>query len=135
MTSVNIRGRLVRSRDVVTTVIHARPDGFALQAASLGLMTGTFSPGARGRHDGAAGIMTGDRGYGVNRMTGAIAYAAGPVQQYGAAAAPVLAPTSARVGFGAMSSGQPGLPNTGAQTGSSTLARLSAYQMSNGLGS
>lgn len=127
-------GRVVKSRDVIVTALRGMPDAFAVQAQSLGAMVNTFSPGARGRHNGSAGAFTGDRGFGVNRWAGAFPYQSGPVQQYGAAIAPVLSPPSARVGFGAMPSGQPGMPSSGQQAGDNAVAWLSTFQMRGGMG-
>jgi hypothetical protein len=127
-------GRLVKTRDQIVSVLRGAPDAFAIQAASLGGMTNTMSPGSRGRHDGHAGFFSGDRGFGVNRWAGAFPYQSGPVQQYAQLPAPVLSPISARVGLGAMSSGQPGLPQSGMSTGDAAVAWISAYQHSGGMG-
>ncbi len=94
-------------------------------AASMAIATNTFSPMAVGRHtSGTDKGFTGDRGSGVNRMTGRT----GPLQFWtGAAQAikPVETPKSRRLGAGAMPSGQPGLPSTGQDaTGVGTLAYL-----------
>lgn len=127
-------GRLIKSRDQIVTMIRGMPDAFAVQAQSLGAIVGTFSPASIGRHDGHAGGFTGDRGFGVNRWAGAFPYQSGPVQQYNRLPDPVLNPISSRTGFGAMSSGQPGLPQSGQLNGDTAVAWLSAFQMRGGMG-
>lgn len=91
----------------------ADPDAWSLQAASLGLVTAPFSPAARGTHYGGTSY-TGLAGYGVLRWAGAGNV---PVQRFGGPIAPIAAPDSQRLGFGAGPGGQPGLPSTGDQTG------------------
>lgn len=105
----------VRTVAVATTV----PDAWGVQAASLGLVTNTYSPASAGRHGprpGAAGF-TGDPGFGVNRWSGAGSDQVVVQPLMGPAIAPVTDPESQRLGFGAGVSGQPGLPSTGDQTG------------------
>lgn len=116
--------RVIRSNVRVTTAVVNDPDQFAIQAASLGVMTNTLSPGSVGVHSpGASRVgFVGDRGYGVNRWAGRTTY---PLQHYGGATAPVADPTAQRLGLGAGVAGQPGLPNTGDQTaGLSSIAWL-----------
>ncbi len=110
---MRLRRRVVPGNDRVTTAIVYQPDAFSLQAASLGAMTNTFSPGSRG---GAAapGFIAGLPGFGVNRASGESPY---EMQRYREVAQPVRDPDSQRLGAGAMPSGQPGLPSTGDQTG------------------
>jgi len=108
------RRRVIPGTGQTTLALIFGPDRQSVQAASLGMATNTFSPMSSGVHSpgGNNRGFTGDRGYGVNRMGGK----SGPLQLfYGMAAAvnPVKAPRSARLGAGAMVSGQPGLPNTG----------------------
>jgi hypothetical protein len=103
--------RTVPGNTRVVTAVVADPDRWAIQAASLGLATGTFSPMSAGRHtSGTARGYTGDRGFGVNRWSGRTTY---PLQAFRTAVGPVADPRSKRVGAGAMASGQPGLPSTG----------------------
>lgn len=104
----------VRVVPAITTV----PDPYGVQAASLGLITNTFSPASSGliggsKHPGPAGSQ-GLSGVGVNRWAGADPR---PVQSFIGAAAPVADPKAQRLGFGSGVSGQPGLPSTGDQTG------------------
>ena len=113
----------------VTTAIYTVPDAWGVQAASLGLMTNPFSPGANGVHGPTPGSpgssprgWMGDRGFGVNRWAGRTSY---PLQTFGQAVVPVAQPSARRLGIGAGTAGQPGLPNTGQQTGGlSSLAWL-----------
>jgi hypothetical protein len=98
------------------------PDAHAERIASLGAMTNTFSPGARGIHawpDRAPTGYTGDPGYGVNRWSGRTQFG---LQNFRGALymTPQGNPKSNRLGAGAGVSGQPGLPNTGTQTGAAT---------------
>jgi hypothetical protein len=106
------RNRTVRGNARVTTGIGTVPDQFAVQAASLGAMTNTFSPGAAGVHSPGASARgwMGDRGYGVNRFGGELPYA---VQNLTGPIRPIQSPSAQRLGAGAMPSGQPGLPSTG----------------------
>lgn len=129
--------REVASRDVGVLGWLARPDAFARQAASLGLMTNTFSPGSAGVHGSSTQPrgFTGDRGYGVNRFAGALDYAAGSVQDLVRPVGPIRSPASQRVGLGAGVSGQPGFPNTGADAGGlASLAWLGYGQLNNRTG-
>jgi hypothetical protein len=117
--------RRIRGNTRVTTAVVTVPDAFSVQAASLGVMTNTYSPASRGRTDAAspAGYAPGHSGYGVNRWAGRTTY---PLQHYATAVRPVSDPVSMRLGLGAGVAGQPGLPNTGGQTGGlSSLAWLS----------
>lgn len=102
------------------------PDAFAVQAASLGMMTNTFSPASAGIHSPGASPrgFVGDRGFGVNRWSGRTTY---PFQQFSYPPSPIADPLAQRLGFGAGVAGQPGLPSTGDQTGGgrSSLAWLS----------
>lgn len=116
--------RTVRGNARKTAAVYAVPDRFGVQAASLGAMTNTFSPGSAGMHSPAATARgyTGLAGHGVNQWSGD----GPPLQSFGSPPAPVLDPLSKRVGFGAGPSGQPGMPSTGAATGGlSSLAWLS----------
>ena len=117
--------RKVPANTVVKRSVVARPDPYSIQAASLGVMTNTFSPGSAGIHSPGASArgFVGDRGYGTNRWAGRTTY---PYQTYGHAVVPVADPTAARLGIGAGVAGQPGLPSTGTQTGGlSSLAWMS----------
>jgi len=91
------------------------PDRFAIQMASLGLVTNTIAPSSVGMHSpGGSRIgFSGDRGYGVNRWAGRTPYEQGTLQNFAAPVRPVADPQSKRVGAGAMPSGGPGLPSTG----------------------
>jgi hypothetical protein len=118
-------GRKIRANTRVATSIVTDPDPFALQAASLGVMTNTFSPGAVGVHSPGASAkgFVGDRGYGVNRWSGRTTY---PLQHWAGAIKPIQDPTAQRLGLGAGVAGQPGLPSTGDQTaGLTSLAWMS----------
>jgi hypothetical protein len=129
----NARGRVIKSNDVVVTQVRGEPDPFALQTASLGWMTGTFSPGSAGVHTSGDGRgFSGDRGYGVNRWAGAMAYEAGSVQNLHAPVNPILDPLSPRVGLGAMTSGQPGLPQGGQDDGGLGALAYLGYGQLNG---
>lgn len=117
--------RTITARAVERRAVIGQPDRFALQIASLGVITNTLSPASAGIHGPTTQPrgFTGDRGYGVNRWAGRTSY---PYQRYGAAIVPIADPTAARLGIGAGVAGQPGLPNTGSQTsGLSSLAWLS----------
>lgn len=117
--------RTIRHRVSTATAQINHPDAFAIQAASLGLMTNTFAQGSVGVHSpgGSARGFVGDRGYGVNRWAGRTTY---PLQNFHYPPAPIADPMSQRLGLGAGVAGQPGLPNTGLQTGGlSSLAMLS----------
>lgn len=95
------------------------PDRWSKQAASLGVMTNTFSPAS----SGPGSRYVGDPGYGVSRWAGRTTY---PLQQWYGAARPVTNPQERLLGFGAGVSGQPGLPSTGQLTGGiSSLTWLS----------
>lgn len=102
------------------------PDRWSISiASSMAIATNTLSPMSAGRHtSGTTRGFSGDRGFGVNRMTGRT----GPLQFWtGAAAAikPIQTPKSRRLGAGAMPSGQPGLPSAGQDaSGFGTLAWL-----------
>lgn len=98
------------------TVLSTVPDPFSVQAASLGLVTDTYSPASAGVHSPGAGTrgFVGDPGYGVNRWAGA---GLSPLQHFAGLIAPIKAPAAQRLGAGAGPSGQPGLPSTGDLTG------------------
>lgn len=122
-------GRLIRGRSRVTTAVVCDPDAFAVQAASLGMMTAPFGQGSVGVHSPGASArgFTGDRGFGVNRWAGRTTY---PLQHYAGAIGPVADPTAQRLGIGAGVAGQPGMPNTGDQTGGlSAVAWMSYNQL------
>jgi len=120
------RRRVIPGNARVTTAVYAVPDQFAVQAASLGMATNTFSAAAAGVHQGGASPRgyVGDRGYGVNRWAGETTY---PLQTFGQAAVPVADPLSRRLGIGAMTSGQPGMPSTGSETGGLSSIRWLSY--------
>lgn len=129
-------GRIIPSRDVIIAVLRGQPDRMAIQAASLGAMTNTISPGSRGRHEGAPSFFQGTNGYGVNRYAGAWPYQSGAVQRIAQPVAPIAQPISARVGIGYGPGGQPGLPQAGQQGNLATLAWLSGSQLGQrGMGS
>ncbi len=110
-------GRVVRNNEhLVSVVVFGPGDPWSRQAASLGVMTNTFSPASKGTD------FTGDRGYGVNRWAGATSY---PLQTFGTAVVPVAVPGSVGVGLGAGVSGQPGLPSTGNPTLVNPLSAMS----------
>jgi len=118
--------RTIAGNSRVVTAVYAVPDQFAVQAASLGMVTNTFSEASAGIHSPGASArgFVGDRGYGVNRWAGRTTY---PLQTFGQAIVPVSDPSARRLGIGAMTSGQPGLPSTGDDnSGLLALARLSA---------
>lgn len=130
-------GRTIKGNTVYDRVMRFVPDAFAVQAASLGLMTSTISPGSAGRHSpGASAIgFVGDRGYGVNRWAGRTPYQQGAVQAIGQPIAPVGDPLSQRLGIGAMPAGQPGYPSTGTDAGGlSSLAYLGYAGINNRTG-
>lgn len=113
--------RVIRSNNRVATTVVTLPDQFAIQAASLGFATNTFSPASAGVHSPGSskkGPM-GDPGFGVNRWAGRLPLGM-QLQNFGGATAPVRQPSGPRVGLGAGVSGQPGLPSTGSTTGTST---------------
>lgn len=118
--------RTVRGNARKVTAVYTVPDPWSQQIASLGVMTNSFSPASAGIHrTGGASPrgFVGDAGYGVNRWAGRTTY---PLQHFSGAAAPVLDPMSQRLGFGAGTGGQPGLPSTGGATGGlSSIAWLS----------
>jgi hypothetical protein len=120
------RGQIIPSNGQVVTALVFTPDAHSLRlAGSMAIATNTFSPMAAGVHSPGASArgFVGDRGYGVNRMTGR----SDPVQFFAGAAAavrPVGDPRSRRLGVGAMVSGQPGLPSTGEQAGGGPLGWL-----------
>lgn len=129
--------REVASRDVGFLGWLGRPDRWARQIASLGLVTNTFSPASAGVHGSSTQPrgFSGDRGYGVNRFSGALDYAAGPVQDLISPITPIRTPASQRVGLGAGVSGQPGFPSTGQDAGGlSSLAWLGYGQLNNRTG-
>lgn len=128
--------RTVKGNARVTTAVYTVPDAWGVQAASLGMVTNTFSPASAGVHSsGSARGFIGDRGFGVNRWAGRTTY---PLQTFGASIVPVADPRSRRLGIGAMAAGQPGLPGTGANAMDPTLvtlARMSSSQVAKaGLG-
>lgn len=108
--------RCVPGNARVTTALVFLPDAWSMQAASLGAVTNTYSPAAAGVHSPGAGTrgFVGDRGYGVNRASGA---GLEPIQRFAGLAAPVITPKSQRLGAGAGVAGQPGLPSTGDLSG------------------
>lgn len=110
-------GRRIPGNARVTTALVYDPDPFSVQAASLGLVTSTYSPASAGVHSPGAGTrgFVGDPGFGVNRSAGA---GGAPMQHFRGAIAPIALPDSQRLGLGAGVSGQPGLPSTGDLTGS-----------------
>lgn len=124
-------GRVIRSNDRVETRLVGAPDPMSVQIASLGYVTNTFSPASAGIHSGGQPRgFTGDRGFGVNRFAGALDHAIGPIQHYGGLTNPLHNPLAQRVGLGAMTSGQPGFPNSSpAPQDVSTLAYLGYGQM------
>jgi hypothetical protein len=111
---------------VMTVLVHV-PDRWGIQAASLGVMTNTFSPASRGVHDAASpiGYIRGLLGHGVNRGAGRTP----PMQHFGGAYAPAVNPKDKRLGIGAGVSGQPGLPSTGTMGGVASLGWLSLGQV------
>lgn len=130
-------GRTIRGNAVFDRVVRFVPDAFAVQAASLGLMTQTISPGSAGVHSPGASRLgfVGDRGYGVNRWAGRTPYQQGAVQAIGQPIAPVGDPLSQRLGIGAMPAGQPGYPSTGMDAGGlSSLAYLGYAGLNNRTG-
>lgn len=128
-------GRVIRNNSQpVLAVIHP-PDAMSVQlATAMAVATLPFSPMAAGVHtSGTARGFSGDPGYGVNRWAGRTPYA---VQNFAGAGNPVrgVNARSKRLGAGAGVSGQPGLPNTGGDTGGlGTLAWL-GYGQLNSLG-
>lgn len=106
------------------------PDRFSIQAASLGVITNTFSPASAGRHSAGATPrgFAGDPGYGVWRWAGEAPYAGGPVQPLSAPVVPVADPRSKRLGIGAGVAGQPGMPSTGVHGITGPLALLGYTQ-------
>jgi hypothetical protein len=128
-------GRLIRSRSKTVAALVALPDAFSLQAASLGLATNPFSAMSAGVHQAGASAKgwMGDPGYGVNRWAGRLPRDQ-PYQHFGGATAPVTQPSAARLGIGAMVSGQPGLPSTGDTTGATAaLGWVSLASMNPGM--
>lgn len=122
--------RVVRGNSRVALAVVHVPDAWSIQAASLGAMTNTFSPGSAGRHtSGTRRGFTGDRGYGVNRFAGRTP----PKQNFYAPVGKIADPSNRLVGIGAGVAGQPGLPNTGANAnglaGQGSLAWLSFSQL------
>src|SRR5207342_1982472 len=111
-------GKKIQNNGRVTTVTYYVPDRFAVQAASLGMATNTFSPMSSGTSAGGASARgpMGLPGYGMNRFAGERAYQRGTKQDLGAPVAPVLYPRSRRLGLGSGVAGQPGMPSTGADT-------------------
>jgi hypothetical protein len=116
--------RVIAGNARVTTAVYAVPDAFAVQAASLGMVTNPFSASSAGVHSPGTSSrgFIGDRGYGENRWAGRTTY---PLQTFGQAVVPVAEPASRRLGVGAMPSGQPGLPGTAGEPGMASLARMS----------
>jgi hypothetical protein len=102
-------GRVIRGnlRRVVALIFG--PDAWSVQAASLGQATNTWSPMSAGTSPRGRGQYTGDPGFGVNRMAGRTL----PPQHYAAVTAPITDPSSYALGYGAGTSGQPGMPQTG----------------------
>jgi len=94
-----------------TVAYYFGPDAFAIQAASLGHMTNTFSPASTGVHSAGATARgyAGLPGYGVNRFDNDL----GPMQGFHGAIQPIRDPKSRRLGADWGPSGQPGLPQTG----------------------
>jgi hypothetical protein len=111
-------GRIIRGNRRAQVTIINEPDPFAVQVQSLGVATNTFSPQSKGTGDRG---YSGDRGYGVNRFAGDTL----PHIPLHAAQQPALTPSQYNLGIGAMVSGQPGLPNTGAESAGSALAWMS----------
>lgn len=107
--------KVIPANGRTTIAVVFGPDAHAVRlAGSMALATLPFSPMAVGVHSPGASAkgFVGDRGYGVNRMTGRT----DPVQFFAGAAAatrPIQDPKARRLGIGAMPSGQPGLPSTG----------------------
>jgi hypothetical protein len=117
--------RMIKANTRVAVALVADPDPFAIQAASLGVMTNPFSPASAGIHSPGASPrgFVGDRGFGVNRWAGRTTY---PLQHWAGAIKPVSDPSAQRLGLGAGVAGQPGLPSTGGLTGGlSSLAWMS----------
>jgi hypothetical protein len=85
----------------VVTAVYTVPDQFAVQAASLGMATNTFSAMSAGIHSPGASArgFVGDRGYGVNRWAGRTDY---PLQTFGQAVVPVAEPAARRLGVSRM---------------------------------
>ena len=130
-------GRVVRGNGRVVAALVYEPDAWAVQAASLGIATGTFSPMSAGVHSPGASArgFVGDRGYGVNRWAGRTPYQQGAVQDLGAPVQPILTPLSQRLGIGAMPAGQPGFPSTGQDDGGlAALAAMGYGQLNNRTG-
>lgn len=121
-------GRVIPGTGQVVAAVVYGPDAFGIQAASLGIMTNTFSPASAGIGMRGKGF-TGDPGYGVNRFGGRTYEAK---QNFAGAAGPVNNPHGYLLGAGAGVAGQPGLPNTG--DAASTLAWLSLTQGGPGMG-
>lgn len=97
-------------------------------ASSLAIATAPFSPMAAGVHSPStqARGYSGVPGYGVHRFAGRT----GPMQEFYGAVVAVANPSrrSRRLGLGAGVSGQPGLPQSGADA--TGLAYLGLGQMS-----
>lgn len=116
-------GRVIHGRVALAVTTVPVPDAYAVQAASLGIMTNTFSPASAGHR------YFGDPGFGVNRWAGRTI---GPVQHFFGAAQSALRPaTGNRLGIGAGTAGQPGLPNTGGTDNLGPVARMSVAQVAN----
>jgi hypothetical protein len=125
-------GRVIRGNGRKVIAWMFGPDAQSRQlATAMAVNTNTASPasvGVHGRTPGMGGASrmgyVGDRGYGVNRFAGRT----DPLQFFAGAAAaikPIADPRSRRLGVGAMTAGQPGLPNTGMdQPGTGSLAWL-----------
>jgi hypothetical protein len=121
------KGRTVRSNErLVTIPVFGPGDAWSHQAASLGVMTNTFSPASKGVQPQITGLS----GYGVNRWTGATSYA---LQRFTGVSSPVLYPQSAAVGIGVGVAGQPGWPSTGTML-PPTIAGLANANTYTGIG-
>jgi hypothetical protein len=127
--------RVIPDNSHVALAVIYGPDAFSLQlAGSMAIANNTFSPMAAGRHNPSTQPRgyTGDRGYGVNRFAGKLNHA---VQNFVGATAPIADPKSRRLGFGAGTAGQPGLPNSGADAGGlGAIAYLGYGQLGQGNG-
>jgi hypothetical protein len=116
--------RKVRGNARATRAVYHVPDRWSLQAASLGVITNTFSPASAGIHSsGTSRGFSGDPGFGVNRWSGEDPL---PRQNFHIPPAPIADPTARRLGIGAGAAGQPGMPSTGTTAGAlGPLARMS----------
>lgn len=108
--------RIAGNRRQVTEVWFDADRQSRALAASLAVATAPFSPMAAGVHSrstqprGYSGVP----GYGFSglRMLNDV----GPFQQFAGAIKPISRPAWLRLGFGAMPSGQPGMPQSGQST-------------------